>query len=164
VTRGSDPGPVRATGRRKAATEIMPLPWRVPGDDFPGANGSPCGCGRERCELAGLRLGGRSGGVRKDELLRLVSDGEDGRPSTILGGGSCACCAGEEEGVDDPSGDGEPFVGERRSEEVRGTGGDPDKRPRVRAKGEEADGTESMLVRGDVCIAGGVVGNGGAKG
>jgi hypothetical protein len=155
---------LRATGRRKAATEIMPLAWRVPGDDFPGANGNPCGCGRERCELepAGLRLGGSSGGGREDELLRLVSKGGDGRPRTILGGGSCARCAGEE-GVDAPSGDGGPFVGEGRSEEVRGTGGDPDTRPRARAKGEEAEGAESMLDRGDVCIAGGVVG-GGAKG
>lgn len=140
----------------------MPLPWRVPGNDFPGTNGTPCGCGRERCELAVLRLGGSSGGVRKDELLRLVSEGEDGRPSTILGGGSCACCAGEE-GIDAPCGDGGPFVGEGRSEEVRGTGGDPGTRPRARAKGEEAGGTESMLDRGDVCIFG-VVGVGGAKG
>lgn len=163
VTRGSGPEPVRAAGagRRKAATEIMPLPWRAP--DFPGANGSPCGCGRERCELTGLTLEGSSGGVRKDELLRLANEGEDGRPSTILGGGSCACCAGEE-GVDAPSGDGVPFVGEGRSEEVRGTGGDPDTRPCARAKGEEGGGTESMLVRGDECIGVGVVGVGRAKG
>jgi len=145
----SDPVPVRAAGRRKAAAEIMPPFWRGLGDAFPGANGSPCGCGRERCEL---RLGGSSGGVRKDESLRLVSEGEDGRPSTILGEGSCA-----------PSGDGGPFVGGGRSEEVRGTGGDPDTRPRARAKGEEAGGAESMLDRGDMCTVGGVVGVG-AKG
>ena len=71
---------MHSPGRRKAATEIMPAPWQVPDDGFPGAgrNGNPGGCGRKRCELAALRLGGSSGGVRKDELLRLVSDSEDG--------------------------------------------------------------------------------------
>lgn len=158
----SGPVPVR-TGRRKAATDIMPLPWRAPDDGF-GENGSPCGCGRERCELAGLRLGGNSGGVRKGGVgvLKPVVEGEDDRPRTILGGGSCARCVGEE-GVD-PSGPGGPFVGVGRSEEVRGTGGDPDTRPRPRATGEEAGGTDSMLDRGDLCIGGGVAGVGGGKG
>jgi hypothetical protein len=81
-------------GRRKAATEIMPLPWRGGGGGgggaFPGENDTPGDGGRERCELAGLGLGGSSGGVRKDVLLTLDSDGEDGRACMILGGGSCA--------------------------------------------------------------------------
>ncbi len=158
---------VRAAGRRKAAAEIMPAPWRRAGGDFTGVSGNPCDCGRERCELTILGPGGSSGGVRKDELLVLDSEGdsegEDG-PSTIFGGGNCARCTGEEE-VDAPSGDGDggPFVGEGRSEEIRGTVGDPGTRPRARAKGEAGE-TESTLARGEVCIAGGVIGVAGAKG
>jgi len=108
-------------------------------------------------------LGGSSGDVRKDELLRLVREGKDDCPSTLLGGESCACCIGEE-AVDAPSGGGGPFVGEGRSEEVRRTGDDPDARLRARAMGDEAGKTESMLVRGEVCTAGGVVGIVVAKG
>jgi hypothetical protein len=64
--------------------------------------------------------------------------------------------------VDAPDGEGGPFVGDGRSKELRGTDGDPDTRPRARAKGgEEAGITESLLDRGD--IAGGVFGVGGAK-
>ena len=147
-------------GRRKAATEIMPLPWRGGGGGggLPGESDTPCGCGRERCELAGVRLGGSSGGVRKDVLLTLDSDGEDSGACTILGGGSCACCTG----VDAPDGEGGPFVGDGCSNELRGTDGDTDARPRARAKGDEEAGiTESLLDRGD--IAGGVLGVGGAK-
>ncbi len=164
MTRGSSPVPlalaVRAAGRLKAATEIMSLPWRAAGGDFPRAN-TPCTWGRGRGELAGLMLGGSSGGVRKDELLRLVREGKDDCPSTLLGGESCACCIGEE-AVDAPSGDGELFVGEGRSEEVRRTGDDPDARFRARAIGDGAGETE--LVRGEVCTTGGVVGIAVAKG
>lgn len=149
-------------GRRKAATEIMPwVPWRGGTGGFPGENDTPGDCGRERCEAPGLGLGGSSGGVRKDVLLRLDSEGEDGRASTILGGGSCDCCFGSED-ASAPDGDGGAITGEGRSEERRGTGGDPDTGPRARAKVEEAGIIESLLDRGDT--AGGVLCVGGAKG
>jgi hypothetical protein len=97
----------------------MWVSWREGAGDFPGEN------------------------ARKDELLMLdeslildefLIQGElvirdrkegSGRASTKLGGGSCACCTGEE-GADASSGDGRPFVDEKGSRELRRMGGDPD--------------------------------------
>ena len=89
---GSDP--VRGVGRRKAATEIMPLAVRGCGGGLAGECGTAGDCGRERCIKLGL--GGTSGGVRKGGVLVLDSEGEDGSAAAIFGGGTNACCFGDE--------------------------------------------------------------------
>jgi len=125
-----------ATGRRKAATEIMPDPARGCGGVFIGecVTAGDCGSGRERCAKVGL--GGISGGVRKGGLLTLDSEGEADCPTAILDGGRWACWIGSEE-TDAKGGDEETLLVGGCSEELRGACGEPGTRPRVRAKGDE---------------------------
>lgn len=125
---------MRGTGRRKAAAEIVRTPGEGSVGDFPGGVGTAGGCGRGRCELVALGLGGISGGVRNGVLFAL-DNGVDGSGSARLGGGS-ARGAGEE-GTEGADGTGRTLVDEGCSVELRGVVGDPGARPRVRVSGGE---------------------------